>query len=620
MKRQILLLVLIFSITEVSISQTKIDTLQQVLQQTPSEKVQLRILDTLTKEMIQANHPDQSIYLDQVITLAKKQGDYDLAAAKTRFVAQNHIYGRQPDSAIYVVEEMLKEKPKFTTTKSEAHLLLKRGGAYFNKELLEKAVKDYDTSAELFLASGDSIFAADARFFAGQVYTNLKDFLTSIKRFEEAYVLYDKLNDIQYASYVLGELAGLYGRNKFYDKAIFERKKALRDLLKIKDYKGIGFLYTQLAGNFHSKNELETSKKYADSAVQCTDSISNKTSKALIRMQAERVNTDYYLQKKDIEKAKEHLEMAENQRILTEAPEYYNTHLLLHKARYYKEIREYDKAKIALKKLLEKKEKINDVDRYIRAEKQISDVYGIQENYKDAYTHLLNHVTSKDSVTSEINTNTFLYYQSQFETERKDNEIFKKKAEIEILEKDKQIAEGKRNILWLVLCSSILIAIGITLYIWQAGKRKRKLLSDKIEQNKRELDEFTAQLLDKSRMQETLTNELEALKNELGEKETLQKLQDLTNLKILTPDDWYTFKHKFMMVYPTFFSNLKNKNYDLTKSEERLLVMEKLDLSTSEIANMLAISQDSVTRSRSRLRKKINAPKGSSILEYLEAS
>ena len=72
--------------------------------------------------------------------------------------------------------------------------------------------------------------------------------------------------------------------------------------------------------------------------------------------------------------------------------------------------------------------------------------------------------------------------------------------------------------------------------------------------------------------------------------------------------------------FVSFFLKIKSKGYDLTKSEERLIAMEKLYLDTKEIASMLAISQDSVTRSRSRLRKKINAPKGHSLLEFLEAS
>ncbi|MDH7447525.1 tetratricopeptide repeat protein [Aquimarina sp. 2201CG14-23] len=620
MRKNIPLVFLLFCISSIGISQTKIDSLQQRLKNALSEKAQLGVLDTLTKEMIRDNHPEQRKYLDQTIALAKKQGDYDLAASKTRFVAQSYIYNSQPDSAIYIAEEMLKHKPKFTTPKSEAHLLLKRAGAYFNKELLKEASEDYDASAELFLSSGDSIFAADARFFAGQVYTNLRDFLLSVDRFEEAYKLYDILGDTTYANYVLGELAGIYGRNKFFDKAIFERKKALEGLLKAKDYKGIGIVYAQLAGNFYSKKEYETSKKYADSALKCIDSISSKINRALVRMHAERINTDYYLQKNDLEKAKKHLDIADNQRMLTDAPEYYNTNLLLLKAAYYKKTGEYNTAKNALEELLAKKEKVNDLDRSVRAARQIAEIYAIQGDYKKAYDHSMNYIISKDSLNSSIKTNTFLYYQSQFEAERKDNEIFKKKAKIEILQKNKEIEEGKQKVLWIALLFIIIITSAISYFIWQTGKRKRKALFEKIKQDKTALDEFTSQLLDKSKIQEELTRELEELKTNIGEKDTLKKLQDLAALKILTQDDWYTFKHKFTMVYPTFFKNLKKKNYELTKSEERLLAMEKLDLDNTEIANMLAISPDSVIKSRSRLRKKINAPKGTPILKYLEAS
>lgn len=620
MKKQIPLFVLLLGIVAISFSQTKIDTLQQKLRNASSEKVQLAILDTLTKVMIRANHPDQFVFLDQVINLAKKMDDYDLAASKTRFVAQKHINSNQPDSAIYVVEKLLREKSKFTTKKSEAHLLLKRAAAYFNLEQLEKALLDYDTSGEFFMETGDSIFAADARYFAGQVNTNLRDFLGAVNRFEEAYKLYDILGDAQYANYALSELAGLYSRNGFRDKAIFERKKVLENAKKIKSQYAIAFGYAQLASDYFYKKDYETAKKYTDSLAISLESAPEGSNKSELMIQPHKLYVGYYLHKNNLDKAKFHLDEAEKYRLLSSAPEYNETSLLLGRADYYIKSKEFKKAQFELEKLLAKKEKIGDVNLNTKAEKRISRVYASQGNFKQAYTHLLNHLIAKDSLNSEIKTNTFLYYQSQFETERKDNELFKKKVEIEILEKNQQIEAGKRKVLWLIIFTIVLIAIGITLYLWQVGKGKRKLLSDKIEQNKKELKEFTTQLLDKGKIQEALTQELEELKDELGERQTLQKLQALTNLKILTPDDWYTFKHKFSMVYPTFFSDLKKKNYELTKSEERLLAMEKLDLSTKEIANMLAISQDSVTRSRSRLRKKINAPKGTSILEYLEAS
>ncbi|GAA3603650.1 hypothetical protein Q4Q39_14105 [Flavivirga amylovorans] len=97
----------------------------------------------------------------------------------------------------------------------------------------------------------------------------------------------------------------------------------------------------------------------------------------------------------------------------------------------------------------------------------------------------------------------------------------------------------------------------------------------------------------------------------------LQRIESLINARILTQEDWKNFKKEFTKLYPLFFINLKLKNIQLTKSEERLLALEYLNLSTHEIAGKLGVSDRSVIVSRYRLRKKTKAPKGTPILEYL---
>ncbi len=98
----------------------------------------------------------------------------------------------------------------------------------------------------------------------------------------------------------------------------------------------------------------------------------------------------------------------------------------------------------------------------------------------------------------------------------------------------------------------------------------------------------------------------------------LYQLESLITSKILTKNDWKTFKHKFNKIYPKFFISLKVKRLYLTDSEERLLALEYLKFNTNEIANKLGISNRSVVVSRYRLRKKIGAPKGKPILEFLD--
>ncbi len=191
----------------------------------------------------------------------------------------------------------------------------------------------------------------------------------------------------------------------------------------------------------------------------------------------------------------------------------------------------------------------------------------------------------------------------------------KEKGELELITE----AESSKKQLYLtLLITTILAAIVIGYLIRRIYKNRVLLAKEELEKNKRELADFTKQLITKSNAQEALTKELEELKKDVGEKVSIHKLQDLATSRILTQDDWYNFKERFTTVYPLFYNIIKNKGYELSKSEERLVAMEKLGLDTKQIANMLAISEDSVMMNRYRLRKKINAPKGAPILEFLE--
>ncbi|NAS12251.1 helix-turn-helix transcriptional regulator [Poritiphilus flavus] len=94
--------------------------------------------------------------------------------------------------------------------------------------------------------------------------------------------------------------------------------------------------------------------------------------------------------------------------------------------------------------------------------------------------------------------------------------------------------------------------------------------------------------------------------------------RDLLSLKILTPQDWVTFRQKFNSIYPDFFPLMHSKGYGLTDSEERLLSLEKLNLTSSNIAHILGISLQSVYTARYRLRKRLNVPDKESIIGFLE--
>jgi DNA-binding CsgD family transcriptional regulator len=86
---------------------------------------------------------------------------------------------------------------------------------------------------------------------------------------------------------------------------------------------------------------------------------------------------------------------------------------------------------------------------------------------------------------------------------------------------------------------------------------------------------------------------------------------------ILTADDWVSFKSNFEKTYPTYIVRLRSTFPSLSEAEERLFLLLKLSLTKNEIATILGISPDTVKKTRSRLRKRLNMETKASLEKFI---
>ncbi len=123
-----------------------------------------------------------------------------------------------------------------------------------------------------------------------------------------------------------------------------------------------------------------------------------------------------------------------------------------------------------------------------------------------------------------------------------------------------------------------------------------------------ELQEYMLRLQEKNEVVKGFHTQIEQLRS--GATQQMPQLDELTNrlaeTKLLTPDDWNNFRQRFNRAFGGELDQLKMKYCDLTNAEERIYALEKMNVSTSQIAWMLGISSESVRKTRYRLRKKIN--------------
>ncbi|MBI5914436.1 MAG: hypothetical protein HY842_03605 [Bacteroidetes bacterium] len=169
--------------------------------------------------------------------------------------------------------------------------------------------------------------------------------------------------------------------------------------------------------------------------------------------------------------------------------------------------------------------------------------------------------------------------------------------QIRLVEREKEIEHWQKNAALLLLALVLALAFGI----FKRLRNRRRQAQAELESAQKELEMFTSDFRKKAELAENLRLETEKLAR-LGERS--EYLERLTHSTILTEDEWQRFRSIFEKLHPQFIAEQKALFPDLTPAEVRLIVLEKLDLSTQEMANILGVSVNTIHQTQSRLRRK----------------
>ena len=180
----------------------------------------------------------------------------------------------------------------------------------------------------------------------------------------------------------------------------------------------------------------------------------------------------------------------------------------------------------------------------------------------------------------------------------------KKEGEL-LLEKTQSKLLATKNRLIILLGISLLLCTIFGFIMWNFYK-VRQQTKTKLIQNEESLNQLTQTLIRKNAGIKTLEDDLKKYKSTADSDVISDDEEDnLLNKTILTADDWSTFKVHFEKTHKRYISKLRNSFPELTEAEERLFLLLKLKLTRAEIAAMLGITADTVKKTRSRLRKRL---------------
>lgn len=146
-------------------------------------------------------------------------------------------------------------------------------------------------------------------------------------------------------------------------------------------------------------------------------------------------------------------------------------------------------------------------------------------------------------------------------------------------------------------------------------------LKQDLELKAKELTSHTLQVIQKNQVLEEVRTRLEAMvkDDKRDQRKQVQQLIQHITQSFNYDEYWNEFKESFEQIHQDFFLNLKKQRDDLTSNDFRLASLIKLNLSSKDMATLLAISQDSLRVSRYRLRKKLGLEEGESLTAFIHS-
>ena len=154
----------------------------------------------------------------------------------------------------------------------------------------------------------------------------------------------------------------------------------------------------------------------------------------------------------------------------------------------------------------------------------------------------------------------------------------------------------------------------------KAMQAENALLSNKLDAKKKELTNMALNITEQRSFFESLLKQIDEIIHDPGHGKCKERIKDLAILvrqKMSFAEETEELYGKIELMHKDFQAKLEMTFPDLTEQEKRLATLLRLNLSSKEIASLMNINTKSVEIARYRLKKKMNLPKGDSLIQFI---
>lgn len=595
-----------------------IDSLLNIYSRSKIDSVRLKTINRITSYYLYRDVNKAKSFANEQLKLAKELEDMEGRIKASHQLSIIYTSLSNFDSAKYYIENTIKHskaannlEQQSISTHSLVILEISKGNLdeaeQINKKNLDynEKIKDtfgialsYDTESSIHIDKGHYLLALNSAVKSLDIFKSLKNKIR----------IADAQNKLAVIENSLGN----------YDSSIEYSTKALQ---VYKDYEDLEF-QASILNILGISHKLKKDNKKAINYFNKSLEISQSQGYQSIVLVSLPHLIDIYLEHKENEKAKQLINdgLTMSNSI---GSELMTSSFDIRRAIYYKNINNFEKALNILDASL--KSIGIDQDNLSRVYKIKSDIFKLQNNYKSAFENFELYKKLQDSTFNKEKISKINELRIINQTEQKEAEIVIQKEEIKTLNTQAENDKLTKTLYGIGMFSFIAIA-GLLYFGFKQRMKKNKIEREKQEEiykqeiayKKKELASQTLHLVQKSTFIQELKENLERIKQspELFKVE-FRRLVMLLKKESAEDKDWEVFKSYFTEVHNNFDIKIKGLANDISEKEIRLASFLRMNLSTKEIASMLNVMPDSVTKSKYRLKKKLALGKEDDLTQFL---
>ncbi|WP_432412093.1 tetratricopeptide repeat-containing sensor histidine kinase [Rasiella sp. SM2506] len=343
------------------------------------------------------------------------------------------------------------------------------GNTYFYLGEYEKSLQHYDSTFIYAEKAQNNRFIGLSKMGKGQVYTDMGDFGNASLALQDAIKFFATKQDSTSIVEAKNSLSILYSKNGFYEEAEAERNEVIASEIAGGFYNTLPAVYYNAAADYHKMNreaDRIASLKLSLDASRKSDYKGYYEPIMLTGIIAA------YAENDSLQKAQFYLDELYVDREKNTTGPYKEFYLDAIKNVAFAK-KEYTNAIAYGTEYLELKRQGNQYEEIQTAEKFLAKVYTTIGNKDQAFDHYIRYSNIKDSIESAQKVRVLSYYQTIYETEKRDLKIQAQKSDIALLN-EKEKVRSQWYIIGIVALLGIFGAI-VLARARNSARRRQKL-------------------------------------------------------------------------------------------------------------------------------------------------